>query len=195
MSVRRTLLSLAGASALALTCALPASAQTLAVSDPRGDMTAFNETDESQTVDPAVENGDVVRTVFRHSGRRVGVRVKYADLAREGEGRADLLVLRTNEGVRRDVVVFSGPGVWRGEATMFRPNGREVSCPIRHRVDYADEVLALSFPRSCLSRPRWVRTGVGSLTFVGEMSYVDDAQRRGPVGESDLTMSPRVRRG
>lgn len=195
MSVRRTLLALAGASALSVTTLLPAQAQTLAVGDARGDVTVFDDTTEQpEAVDPTVRNGDVVRTVFRHTGRRISVRAKFADLAKQGDVRQDFLQLRTDEGQQRFVMVLAGRGGWAGETMMFRGNGSDVACRIRHRIDYADDVLTLSFPRRCAGSPRWVRLGFAAMTGTEERTYVDDAQSRGPVG-NELTMSPRLRRG
>jgi hypothetical protein len=195
MSVRRTLLVLAGASALSVTTLLPAQAQTLAVGDARGDVTAFDDTmEQPEAVDPTVRNGDVVRTVFRHTGRRISVRAKFADLAKQGDVRQDFLQLRTDEGQQRFVMVLAGRGGWAGETMMFRGNGSDVSCRIRHHIDYADDVLTLSFPRRCAGSPRWVRVGFASMSGTEEQMYVDDAQSRGPVG-NELTMSPRLRRG
>lgn len=198
-----------GAAAFALACGLtatsfgPAAAQTVTVNDARGDVMRYTmpvddtaEPDPEGVVDPAVTNGDVLRTTIRHSARRVAVRVKFVDLRRAGMFRGDFLSLRTNEGVRREVSLMAGTGMWRGEADMTRPSGHPVKCAIRHRINYDTNVVKLSFPRRCASSPRWVQVGLGSMWAGADMEtfYMDDAQTDGEVRDV-LVWSPRVRRG
>jgi hypothetical protein len=182
----------------------PATAQTVTVNDARGDVLrytmTFDETAEPTepvgVAAPGVTNGDVVRTTIGHTAKRVAVRVKFADLKRTGEFRGDFLSLRTNEGVRREVSLMAGPGMWRGEVEMTRPNGRPVRCAVQHRINYDTNVVRMSFPRRCASAPRWVQVGLGSMWAGSDMEtfYMDDAQLDGQVRDI-LVWSPRVRRG
>lgn len=202
-SLRRGIISLALAAGMTVTSLGPTAAQTLTVNDARGDVLRYtmpaDETAEPEpeaVADPSVTNGDVLRTTIRHSARRIAVRVKFADLKRAGMFRGDFLSLRTNEGVRREVSLMAGQGLWRGETDMARPSGRPVKCAIRHRIDYGTNVVKLSFPRRCASSPRWVQVGLGSMWAGTDMEtfYMDDAQIAGEVRDV-LVWSPRVRRG
>lgn len=173
-----------------------ASARTLLDTDPRGDVRSFSGDSETSVAAPAVTNGDIVSTRFTHGLRRVSVRLHLADLRRTGAFRAEYVRIVTNEGLRREVSLTAAPGLWRGRAEMDRPSGRKVRCAVRHDIDYAHDVVTLDFPRTCISSPRWVRLGVGSLW--GEdlkKIYVDDALIGGAVNPDTVRLSPRLRRG
>lgn len=198
LSLGRTALTLALAAGLTFTTAGTASAEGLTVRDARGDVQAHDMQTEEPTGQAGVANGDIVRTVMRHNDRRISVRIKYVDLRKKvGDGRVDVVRVVTNEGVRRDAHVFAGPGMWRGEAGMSRPNGNPVDCGVKHKIDYDKNVTTLSFPRRCVSNPRWVRLGVGAMWMKSQASvyYADDAQIDGRVKANSLELSKRLRRG
>ena len=195
-SPRRGVLTLAISAGLAVSTAGSAAAQTLIDVDQRGDVQSFTMESEEPTPAPTVANGDVLRTVFNHAERRVSVRVMYADLRRVGQFRNDGIRVVTNEGVRREVSVFASEGMWRGQADMVRPNGEPVECDIAHKIDYDRNLVTVSFPRSCVSDPRWVRLGMGAVWMDGESrAYADDAQIDGRINPDTLKLSPRLRRG
>lgn len=192
----RTLSIVAVAAGLAVGTAGTAAAQTLTDVDQRGDVQSFTMDSEEPAPAPTVANGDILRTVFNHAERRVSVRVKYADLRRIGQFRNDGIKVVTNEGVRREVSVFAGQGMWRGQADMVRPSGRPVDCDIAHKIDYDRNLVTISFPRSCVSNPRWVRLGMGAVWMDGSSrAYADDAQIDGRINPENLKLSPRLRRG
>jgi hypothetical protein len=203
-SVRRGMITLAVAAGLTIGAAGPASAETLTVRDARGDVMSFKmsdmgddpEAEPQMTLRPNVANGDVLRTVFRHTSDRVAVRVTFAELKRAGEFRGDFVRVVTNEGVRRNVSIYAGRGMWKGEAEMTRPNDTTVRCAVRHKIDYDTNVVTVSFPRTCVSNPRWVRLGLGSMWVRSDMEefFMDDAQLKAEV-KDDLKLSPRIRRG
>jgi hypothetical protein len=197
LSLGRTISTLALAAGLALGTAGTAAAQTLTVKDARGDVKAFVGDSEEPTAAPSVKNGDIVRTTFRHADQRISVRVKFVDLQRRGQMGGHFLRVVTNEQVRREVTIFGGPNAWRGQAQMTRPNGNPVDCKIQHKIAYDTNVLTLSFPRSCVSDPRWVRLGFGSVTTSddGNTGYLDDAQLSDRVNPATVKLSPRLRRG
>ncbi len=173
-----------------------ASARTLADSDPHGDVRSFSGDSEKSVAEPAVTDGDIVSTRFTHGTHRVSVRIRLANLQRTGAYRAEYVRIVTNEGLRREVSLTAAPGMWRGRAEMDRPSGRKVRCAMRHDIDYAHDVVTLDFPRTCISSPRWVRLGVGSLW--GEdlkKIYVDDALIGGAVNPDTVRLSPRLKRG
>lgn len=196
LSLGRTLTTLALTAGLAVASAGPASAQTLKHVDQRGDVRSSTMESEETAPAPTVDNGDIVRTVLKHARNRVSVRVKFADLRRVGF-RGDGIRVVTNEGVRRQVSVFAGQRMWRGQAEMYRPaSGTPVDCDLAHKIDYDKNVVAVSFPRSCVSDPRWVRLGVGAFWVRSdeEEGYLDDAQLDDRIKER-LHLSPRLRRG
>lgn len=195
ISLGRTLTTLALAAGLGFATAGSASADDLAVKDAKGDMVTFDMDTETTTPAPGVKNGDVLRTVFHHNERRIAVRVKFNDLARRGQVLSEGLRIVTNEGVRREVSIFAGPHMWRGQTMMNRPNGNPVDCAIKHNLAYDTNVLTLSFPRTCVSNPRWVRLGVGSIWVDNNDNvYGDDAQISDDVNANNVKLSPRLRK-
>ncbi|HSJ19223.1 MAG TPA: hypothetical protein VK964_01495 [Nocardioidaceae bacterium] len=195
LSLGRSLTTLAVAAGLTLAAAGPAVAQSHTHLDARGDVTAYSMQTEEEAPAPNVKNGDIVRTALHHRQHRIAVRIKFVDLRRVGF-RGDGIRVVTNEGVRREVTTFASPGMWRGEAEMMRPNGNPVDCDIKLGMDYDKNVVTVSFPRKCVSDPRWVRIGVGSFwaQMEAEKAFMDDAQRDGKVYEN-LRLSPRLKRG
>lgn len=194
---------IAGALTLAAGLTAPAHAARYAYDDATGDVSAETCTFEldgeepaeecTEGTDPQAANGDITRVVIRHAPRKVVIRTHYRELTRAGS----LWVggIRTNEGVRREVI-------WDGDSgrmLVFARDGRRVRCGAERTVDAAAEVIEIRVPRSCLSRPRWVEVGVGHVHFditddeTGFMVGADDGQS--PVVRDSLTWSPRVRRG
>lgn len=199
ISLGRTIATLAVAAGLAVGTAGVASAQTLSVADAAGDVQSVDLTSNQPTVtpQPTVTNGDIVNTVFTHSLRRINVTVQFADLQKVGVFRGDFLEVKTNEGVRRDVLLFAAKGHWRGRMMMVRRDGTQVHCRLDHSIDYDSNIVTLGFPRGCVSKPRWVKLGLGSVWADDKTMYADDSQLTGGLDQSsdDLTLSPRLRRG
>lgn len=193
----RTAATLAATAGLTLGGLAPAGAAQLTVPDSRGDVVSFQGDSETWSAAPGVRNHDVLRTTFTHTDRRVRVRVKYAELLRKGAMGGHIVQLTTNEGLRRDVTVVAVPGMWRGEAEMTRRDGKPVRCAVAHRIDYDRNVVTMSFPRTCISSPRWVRLGLGSMWAddATGTSYADDAQLAGKINDAGLRLSGRIRRG
>ena len=195
LSLGRSIFTLALAAGLTFGTAVPATAQSLAHVDQRGDLQSFEGESEVPTPAPATRNGDILRTTFNHRVHRITVRAKFADLRRVGF-RGDGIRIVTNEGVRREVSVFAYAGAWRGESEMTRPNGEPVECAVTHKIDYDTNVVTVGFPRSCVSDPRWVRLGLGSFwANSGGRVFADDAQIDGRINQETVRLSPRLRRG
>jgi hypothetical protein len=88
------------------------------------------------------------------------------------------------------------PHAWRGDAELDRITGERVRCAVSHSIDYAANVVQIGVPRSCLSSPRWVRLGYGSVSSGADFStgWGDDALLDGTV-KDDLALSGRLYRG
>lgn len=157
--------------------------------------------DDNHRVTPAPNrrDGDIIRTRVWHSDSRVRMRVKFAELRRWPRfPRPNAVYTRvvTNEGVRRWIYVkVTNPE--RGDLHMFRPDGEYARCKVRYSVSYRKNVVTIGFPRTCLSRPRWVRIGLEVLTppIEGIGWFKDDAWRRGVQETGNNTLSPRIFRG
>jgi len=48
-----------------------------------------------------------------------------------------------------------------------------VPCRVEHEIDFADELIRLSLPRSCIGNPRWVRVAAQTSRFVDQGSTFD----------------------
>jgi hypothetical protein len=137
--------------------AVPAAAEELTVRDTRGDMIRVEEGGGDPQPAPGATVGDVVRTAFWHSDRRVVVRTKLAALERTG--RRFLVWVDIQNGARR--TWFVGVEATRrdrnGHTIFMTGRGHDVRCAVQHRINYADDVVRVSVPRRCLDRPRAVR--------------------------------------
>jgi hypothetical protein len=128
--------------------AVPAAAQKVTARDARGDMIRVQEGGSDPRPAPRAMIGDVERTSFRYLDRRVVVRTELAALQRTG---------------RRLTVWFVGVEATRRDRNghvifITAARGRDVRCGgVRHRVDYADDVVRVSVPTRCLGRPHVVR--------------------------------------
>lgn len=198
-TLRRSITTLALAAGLAVGTAGTAAAQGLSHADQRRDVLAFDNATNEPVGKGTAPAADVWRTSLRHNENRIVATIRFADLRRVGAVQASLVRVVTNEGVKRDVTVFAGKDMWRGQAVMTRPNGNDVTCDIAHKIDYAADTVVVSFPRSCVSDPRWVRIAVGSVwsrNMDDKNFYADDAQRDGAVNKRGIfQLSPRLRRG
>lgn len=179
--------------------AATASAATLAAPDTVGDVwkSTFDPETGAETVEPAGSqvNVDLVRTVVKHTDRRVVVVLRYADLARSTNRFFVYTQVRTNEGVKRDLGIDATMR-WGGDAFLMGPRG-EVRCDgLRHSVDYDADVATVSAPRSCLSNPRWVQTRTGAIGVpvdsTGDEVLLDSASDE---TAAEPTWTARVRRG
>jgi hypothetical protein len=191
--------------ALVLVPAGAASAQSVAVDDASGDTwkSTFNMETEEETLEPSGSqvNTDLVRTVVKHSGRKLVFTATYTDLKRDESRRfAFMAKVRTNEGLKREVGVdmFSRRG-WGGTASVTKPSGREVPCRgLSHQVDYAANTVMLAVPRPCLSSPRWIQATVGAFSLdTGEgatfSGYLDNGHN--PSADEPNTWTKRLRKG
>lgn len=170
----------------ALVAATPADAhaETVDDADAVGDMVVH---DGDPVPVPDRTLNDVRRTRFTHGGRRVAIKVDYVGLKKEAGGVGQWLGIHmvTNEGVRRHLDLVASAGHWSGATQMYDRQYVSVGCSVRHSIDYGANVATLSFPRRCLSKPRWVVFRAHSLVESAEGVFEDDALRDRPTAADD----------
>ena len=174
----------------------PAQAQTIVDADTTGDvaMATVDDNDEQVVVPvPDRELNDISSTSLAHNARRIAVRVEYAELKRVDRQILDITMV-TNEGVGRHLTLLAYRKHWAGRIEFSGRHYREIECAVRHSVDYEANVMKVSIPRTCASKPRWVQFRVGALVDAGEEFYGDDAVRDRPLTADDnrLAQSDRV---
>jgi hypothetical protein len=172
------------AAATVLACAVapfvgiaPARAAEITVTDATGDVRNANNGNPT----PTVNNGDFTQVTYNHRRARVVITGDYVDLEQprstpQGEDTSLFFAtrMRTDEDVYR--VAFTGadssePG---GETELFGRRGRRVRCDVEHNIDYLSNSIRVSIPRSCLSRPNWIRFTSIHLTFDRNRATVDN---------------------
>jgi hypothetical protein len=171
-----------------------ASAARLTVADARGDMIKVEEGGGNPRPAPGATIGDAVRSTFRHTDRRVVVRVEFADLAPVGR-RLNLWVdLRDETGHTSILGVEATRADRDGHPILMTNRGRDIACSVTHRISYRRDVIRASVPRRCLGNPASVRFSV--LTEHVRRSWAD-AYLDNALGESleHRSWSDPVRRG
>jgi hypothetical protein len=168
---------------LVLAATAAADAKPVYHDDETHDVVKYDASSAEPVAAPDQVNGDIVRTHLWHA-HRVGAQVRFADLQKTGDFRQDVLTIHTNENVNRTVMVSAGPGNWAGSVDVMKPNGDTVRCHVAHSINYTTNVVTVRVPRTCLSKPRWVSMGFGSLS--GSVAdddtaalYLDDALASG----------------
>jgi hypothetical protein len=119
---------------------------------------------------------------------------RFARLDRSGQGDLYGFRLRTDERVWRDVQVqaYRRSG-WGGTLSMFRRNGRSVSCDrLVARIDYGRDLLRLRVPRRCLGDPQWVQLSAVDAHITLHGTWVVDNPHNNEASFSGW--SPRVSR-
>ena len=188
--------------AVAVVVALPAaaSAASLTIDDATGDtyLAKYDESTDTGTYEPAgsLVNVDLDRVVVKHTARVVRAKATYVDLKRYSDNAIMyLLQVRTNEGLKRELMVDTFMSGKNGSVTFGKPNGDEVKCRgLDHVIDYAADTITVTVPRRCLSAPRYVEafTVAAAISDQGDQ-YID----HGHMAEmkEKVVWSERVRRG
>jgi hypothetical protein len=201
----RPVLAATAAAAMVVVPVTAAQAQTWRHADATGDVQSVGaSSDANPTPAPDAVDPDVSKIRVTHGPRKVTMRVQFVDLAAGKQvSYMFMFQLRTDERLHRDVVLDAGPGMWRGQASFSSPHS-DLRCKgLGHNIDYVQNVVTVTVPRSCLSRPRWVQAGAGAAKFTGlgtttqdmstVMLYADDAGSD-KIG-NHLAWSPRIRKG
>ena len=150
---------LAGTAAALTLSAGPAAAERVTVVDRRGDVLKVEEGATSGV--PAPDSTfDVWRSTFAHTTDRVVVRVLFDDLRRTGKRLQVWVNLRDGRGRTSYVGVEAVPGQRTGSAWLMGGRGQARPCRVRHRIDYARDVVRVSLPRTCVGSPRALRFGL-----------------------------------
>lgn len=108
---------------------------------------------------PRVSNGDITNVSYDHRAARVVIRAEYVELLRPQSNNSILEFasrMRTNEGAYRVAFTTADGGEPQG-VSLFINRRREVRCNIDERIDYFGNAIQVKIPRTCLSRPRWIR--------------------------------------
>jgi hypothetical protein len=192
----RRALGAALAVAAALTFGAPAAhAQDLRMVDDAADVWVTTGASPDPVPADTVAEADVRRVLVRHAARTVTVRAKVADLTRSGAGVALVTEIRTDEGVRRSVGLFTDSYMEPHQSTrMWKGADQAVRCALQHKVDYRRNTLTVQIPRACLSSPRWLQVKVQNAWVSDgyQEVYVDNPHDQ---EASATTWSGRVRRG
>ena len=157
---------------------------------------------------PTDPEGDIGRTRYRHTKTRVQVRVRFRALSLESYHESSVRVV-TNEGLHRLIVVSmsAGAGALRTARISRVRDGKAVHCSIYTSIDDLNDVIIIAFPRSCISRPRWVRISHITYTYNerfhglprwddswrGKLPYPNENRR--DLGFAPYKYSPRIYHG
>lgn len=134
---------------------------------------------------PTNQSVDVVRFVTSHR-RRVSMLVEVREL---GEHISMSYAIRTNNGRGAAFLENEGGTVFAG--LTFKG---EAVCQarIQAKVDQGADTVLFSVPRTCLGRPRWIRTGAVAITGDGTGLWLDDARRNAAPDQDDIKLGPRI---
>ncbi len=178
------------AAACLLVTAAPATAQEFVRLDQRGDLAKVGEDSTVVVPLPGRRYADVTRVRFAHRATRVVVRSTFVELNPTGTlfGGIDVRTPRS----RRFFTVMATEGARGG--FLFKDN--QHPCRVGIRISYAEELMRVAIPRTCLGDPAWVRVRYGASVLQGDGDEIIDnagAPRFG--GRSPFPWSPRLRRG
>jgi hypothetical protein len=140
------------------------------LNDGAGDVWAgdFSEEEPTRADFPAA---DVTRAVVKHGTFAVRIRMRIDDLRKIGTQfyQAEIRTPRSEY----FAAVVSQAGARRGQEEF---DGARRCRAMTHKIDYANDVLRMRIPRSCLGRPRWVRVTLlnAVVNETEETFYVDN---------------------
>lgn len=142
---------------------------------------------------PKMARADIVKIRVVNGARRVRVILTMRNLAKVGGTTYFYAALRTRRG-EWQVVFQTEPGTWGGSKPLFRDrDGNPRACArVRHSVNYRANTAALSVPRRCLKRPRFVRVYSDVSLFERGWSYSDRAYSTGL--DQGIVFGPKVYR-
>lgn len=182
-----------GTAALALALLVPtaAHADRWSGTDETGDVEGWHYDPEpepcgtSTDVDGAAQaNEDFTRLGVRHTRRSVVVTAKFRDLDAELEQMVTVYIRTPRGGFWLDLVRYQArSGKWRvitflaeaprypdpddvDECGGFGFFSWDIGCRKGRELNFAEDYVRLTVPRTCIENPRWVRIGADSSRFV-----------------------------
>ncbi len=179
-ALRRALIATSALAVLPLSAA-PAVAADLTVDDARKDMRVFKVEEDGQDVrfkwekDPSIRHGDIVRVDFKHTAKRVAFRTKYVEIDR-GSKIEFVARVRDQAGKKHTVSVKANAANPAGKAKLTNYHGsKTIDCAVEHKVDTAKNVIAVSFPRTCIDDPRTLQFTAMTLAGSNRKPAIDNA--------------------
>ena len=194
MKIVRSAVLVAAAAIVAL-APTAAHADNYSHTDPVGDATSYTTaTDTTGTPAPDRVEGDVAWNKVRHGARAVTLTMRYRELTTADE-KLHAYAIHTSK-MTRYVYLYAGAGHWGGRVAMTNAHDKHVRCHVTRNIDYTANTATVRIPRSCLGRPRWVKTAMFVGAFPSPTAqfpmYVDDANSNGTF--ENPRWSPRVYR-
>lgn len=171
----------------------PGYAQRLTVQDGRGDMAKIEEGATVTVPAPGATNGDIVRTRFSHTDRRVVVRTRFVELEPTGRRFRLWVDVRDGQGRTSTLGVLASRRDRDGHTILMTARGMDVPCRTWHRIDYRRNFVRVGVPRRCLGRPASVQFSVLSEHVRRDWNYAWLDNGLSPE-INDLTWTPRLRR-
>lgn len=112
--------------------------------------------------DPAVAFGDLTALRLQYGAKRIHGVVHFRRLNHSRPFGMNF------ELKYRDAIQFRYPqvvigvrrGHWQGHLTWDSDTPADSPCRVSHRIDYRRDLIALSFPVTCINTPRWVSARV-----------------------------------
>ena len=193
MKIVRSAVLVAAAAVVAL-APTAAQAKSYSHTDATGDATSYATATDTGTPAPDRAEGDVAWSKTRHGARALTLTMGYRELTTADE-KLHAYAIHTSK-MTRYVYLYAGAGHWGGKVAMTNAHDKHVRCHVTRKIDYTANTASVRIPRSCLGRPRWVKTAM----FVGAFpsstvqfpTYVDDANSDGAF--QNARWSPRVYR-
>lgn len=184
--------------ALLLTAIAPAAQAAKNVHhDPAGDIVQIDVEGEVVTPAPEESEGDITKFVVDHRSDKIVIKATFVDLHTPEASVLYYLPVKTNEGLRRNIILNTDPDHRQGEIDL---SGSGPCNGLQRTVSYADDLLTIKLPRSCMSKPEWVRVGLGMMRdseLKGgiPVGFIDDAMVEGDFGRDKPQLGPKVFRG
>lgn len=171
-----------------------AHAETVTTRDPAHDVVRTTRQHPAVSdPDPAVAFGDLTALRVRYGPKRIHGVVHFRRLNHSRPFAITFELQHRNaiQFLYTDVSIVVRHGHWRGHLT-WSGDGRN-RCPVTHRVDYRRDLIALSFPVTCLNTPPWVAARVldTSKKSAGIFDTDDLPDQNRTVG----TYGPRIHQG
>lgn len=145
--------SLALTTMIAVAVATPVAADWRRVHDGHGDVWYDPRPDgEPDMGNPEWGNANLRHVVYTHGPERVRVRYRMAEFDRSNGGYWEFEArFRTDEGVKAKVL-----GFWGGAGDLQMTWKGPGSCAVKGTLRWADDVIIIELPRTCLSSPNKV---------------------------------------